>query len=125
MRVLREEDGWEITLAGPTLSRAGEASVYAVPDCPGLVAKIFHNPTAEHAGKLEAMLAAPPVLRAADGHVPVAWPVARLLAVGAGRRVAGYLMPRLEQVPLLWEVHNPGARLQVYPQFHYGSLLRT
>jgi hypothetical protein len=125
MRVLWEEAGWEITLEGPALSRAAEASVYAAPDCPGLAARIYHNPTAEHAGKLAAMLAAPPVVRAGDGHVAVAWPVARLLEAGAERRVAGYLMPRIEQAPLLWEVSNPPARLRVFPQFHYGNLLRT
>ena len=125
MRVLWEEAGWEITLEGPALGRAGEASVYAVPDCPGLAARIYHNPTAEHAGKLAAMLTAPPVPRAGNEHVAVAWPVARLLEAGAERRVAGYLMPRLEPAPLLWEVYNPAARLQVYPQFHYGNLLRT
>jgi serine/threonine protein kinase len=125
MRVLREQDGWEIALKGPPLGRAGGASVYAVPDQPDLAARIYHNPTPEHAGKLTAMLAAPPVLRAGNGHVPIAWPVARLLEAGAERRVVGYLMPRTEQAPSLWEVYNPGARLQVYPQFHYGSLLRT
>src|SRR4051794_40696103 len=123
MRVLWEEAGWEITLEEPALRRAAEASVYAVRECPGLAAKIYHHPTAEHAGKLAAMLAAPPVQRAGDGHVAIAWPVARLmLEAGAAeeRRVAGYLMPRLEQAPLLWEVSNPAARLQVYPQFHHG-----
>jgi serine/threonine protein kinase len=124
MRVLWEEAGLEITLEGPALGRAGEASVYAVSDYPGLAAKLYHNPTAEHAGKLAAMLAAP-VPRAGNEHVAIAWPVARLLEAGAERRVTGYLMPRLEQAPLLWEVCNPGARLQVYPQFHYGNLLRT
>jgi hypothetical protein len=125
MRVLRETDGWEITLEGPALGRAGEASVYAVPDCPGLAAKIYHNPTPEQARKLAAMLAAPPVLPAGNGHVAIAWPMARLLEPGVERRVIGYLMPRLGQAPLLWEVSNPGARQQVYPQFHYGSLLRA
>jgi DNA-binding helix-hairpin-helix protein with protein kinase domain len=125
MRVVREEDGWEITLGGPALGRAGGASVYAVPDHPDLAAKIYHNPTAEHAGKLAALLAAPPVLAATTGHVGVAWPVSRLLEAGAERRVAGYLLPRLEQAPLLWEVYNPEARQQVNPQFHYGSLLRA
>jgi DNA-binding helix-hairpin-helix protein with protein kinase domain len=125
MRVLREEDGWEITLEGPALGRAGEASVYAVPDHPDLAARIYHNPTAEQAGKLAAMLAAPPILPVTTGHVAIAWPVARLLEAGGERRVAGYLMPRLEQAPLLWEVYNPGVRQQVYPQFHYGSLLRA
>jgi DNA-binding helix-hairpin-helix protein with protein kinase domain len=125
MRVLREEDGWEITLEGPALSRAGEASVYAVPDHPDLAARIYHNPTAEHAGKLAAMLTAPPVLGAGNGQVAVAWPVARLLEAGGQGRVVGYLLPRLEQAPLLWEVYNPAARREVYPQFHYGSLLRA
>jgi serine/threonine protein kinase len=125
MRVLREADGWQITLEGPALDRAGEASVYAVPEHPDLAAKIYHHPTAEHAGKLAAMLATPPVLHAGNGHLALAWPVARLLEAGAERRVAGYLLPRLEQAPSLWEVYNPQTRLQVYPQFHYATLLRT
>src|SRR5262249_38351409 len=125
MQVVREDDGWEITLEGPALSRAGEASVYAVPDHPDLAAKIYHNPTPEHADKLAAMLAAPPLLPAGTGHAAIAWPVARLLEAGGERRVTGYLMPRLQQAPSLWEVYNPGARQHAYPEFHYGSLLRA
>jgi DNA-binding helix-hairpin-helix protein with protein kinase domain len=125
MRVVREQEGRQIRLDGPLLARGGDASVYAVPDCPTLAARIFHNPTAEHAGKLAAMLAAPPVAPAGGGHPAFAWPVERLLEVETEGRVAGYLMPRFESAPLLWEVYNPGARLQIYPQFHFGSLLRV
>jgi hypothetical protein len=125
MRVLREQCGREITLEGPLLARGEEASVYPVPECPALAARIYHLPTAEHAGKLAALLAAPPVGHAGTGHVALAWPVERLLEPGAEGRVVGYLMPRLEPAPFLWEVCNPAVRLQVYPQFHYGRLLRA
>jgi hypothetical protein len=126
MRVLRAGDGREIALEGPLLGRGGEASVYAVPHCPDLAAKVYHNPTAEQAAKLAVMLAAPPIPSPAPTcHEPLAWPTELLLDAEGERRVVGYLMPRVAHAHLLWEVFNPGARRQVCPQFHYGSLLRT
>jgi hypothetical protein len=126
MRVLREGDGQEITLEGLVLGRGGEASVYAVPGRPELAAKIYHHPTPEHAGKLAAMLAAPPVPPpAGTGHVAIAWPLERLLEAGGERRVVGALVPRVEAAHMLWELYNPGARQELCPQFHHGALLRT
>jgi DNA-binding helix-hairpin-helix protein with protein kinase domain len=139
MQVLLEGKGEEITLEGPLLGRGGEASLYAVPGRAHLAAKIYHNPTAEHANKLAAMLAAPPVPPpAGTEHVDIAWPIARLLeADGPGPRMAnwraalpnlgvvGYLMPRIDRARLIWEFYNPGTRQQTCPEFHYGLLLRT
>src|SRR4051794_21434672 len=101
MRVRLEGEGREVTLDGPLLGRGGEASIYAVPGRTDLVAKIYHNPTDEHAGKLAAMLAAPPVAPPEHGqHVAVAWPVSRLLEAGDDGRVVGYLMPRIDNARL-------------------------
>jgi DNA-binding helix-hairpin-helix protein with protein kinase domain len=126
MRVRAEGEVEEITLEGLLLGRGGEASIYAVPDRPDLAAKVYHNPTDEHAGKLAAMLAAPPVAPPGRGqHVAVAWPVRRLLEPGDEGRVIGYLMPRIEDARLIWEVYNPGVRRELLPQFHHGTLLRT
>lgn len=126
MRVRREESGREIVLGGPPLARGGEAVVYAVPDEPELVAKVYRQPTPEHGAKLAAMLAAPPVdVRSGVGPLTVAWPVGRLVAADDRGRVVGCLLPRVEDSRLLGEVCNPHARLQAYPRFHYGSLLRT
>jgi DNA-binding helix-hairpin-helix protein with protein kinase domain len=137
MRVLLEGGNQEITLEGPLLGRGGEASIYAVPGRADLAAKIYHNPSDEHGGKLEAMLAAPPVAPPQPGqHVTVAWPVRRLLepppssppnlgGEEGGGRVIGYLMPRIDKVHLIWEIYNPGVLREICPHFHYGSLLRT
>jgi DNA-binding helix-hairpin-helix protein with protein kinase domain len=57
--------------------------------------------------------------------VAIAWPIARLLEVGGEGRVIGYLMPRIENAHLIWEVYNPAARREIRPHFHHGSLLRT
>lgn len=126
MRVLLEGQNQVITLEGPPLGRGGEASIYAVPGRTDLAAKIYHNPSDEQAGKLSAMLAAPPVPPPQPGqHTPLAWPMSRLLEPGGNGRVVGYLMPRLDQAHLIWEIYNPGVRREICPDFHYRSLLRT
>jgi DNA-binding helix-hairpin-helix protein with protein kinase domain len=125
MRVLLEGKNQEITLEGPPLGRGGEASIYVVPGRPELAAKIYHNPSDEQAGKLAAMLAAPPVPPPQPGqHTPLVWPMSRLLEPGGAGRVIGYLMPRLDHAHLIWEIYNPGVRREVCPHFHHGSLLR-
>lgn len=126
MRVRLEGKAQEITLEGPLLGRGGEASIYAVPGRPDIAAKIYHNPSDEQAGKLAAMLAAPPVPPPQPSqHVTLAWPMSRLLEPGDDGRVLGYLMPRLDNAHLIWEIYNPGLRREICPHFHYGSLLRT
>ncbi len=126
MRVRLESSRQEITLEGPLLGRGGEASIYAVPGRSELAAKIYHNPSDEHAGKLAAMLAAPPVSAPSAGqHVALAWPMSRLLELGGEDRVIGYLMPRIDKAHLLWEIYNPGVRREIGPHLHFGSLLRT
>lgn len=137
MRVFLEADNQEITLEGPLLGRGGEASIYAVPGRQDVAAKIYHNPTDEHGGKLAAMLAAPPVAPPQPGqHVLLAWPLSRLLEPApsfppnlggddGGGRVIGYLMPRIDKAHLIWEIYNPGVCREVCPHFHFGSLLRT
>jgi DNA-binding helix-hairpin-helix protein with protein kinase domain len=126
MRVRLEGKAHEIALDGPLLGRGGEASIYAVPGRTDLAAKIYHNPSDEQAGKLAAMLAAPPVAPPQSGqHVAVAWPIGRLLELGDEDRVIGYLMPLIDKAHLIWEIYNPGVRRQICPHFHYGSLLRT
>jgi hypothetical protein len=97
-----------------------------VPGQPGLVAKVYHQPTAGHVAKLEAMLANPPAdPMTARGGISIAWPVDRLWTVDEPARCLGYLMPRVDQARPLFDVYNPGTRLQVCPLFHHGYLLRT
>ncbi len=126
MRVRLEGNDHEISLEGPLLGRGGEASIYAVPGRTDLAAKIYHNPTDEHADKLAVMLADPPAPPLVPGeNRAVAWPTARLLEAGGAGLVVGYLMPRFDTIHLIWEFYNPAARQEICPQFHYGSLLRT
>src|SRR5262249_9642297 len=91
LHVRRERTEEVFLLAGPPLARGGEAAVFEVPQQPGLVAKVYHQPTAEYAAKLEAMLANPPVdPMAARGAISIAWPVDRLLAVAPPHPCLGY-----------------------------------
>jgi len=93
---------------------------------PDIAAKIYHNPSDEHAAKLAAMLAAPPGPLPQPGqHFALAWPISRLLEPGEDSRVVGYLMPRIDKAHLIWEIYNPGLRREICPHFHHGLLLRT
>jgi hypothetical protein len=123
---LRLEKGARtFVINGQPLARGGEAAIYQVPDQPALVAKVYYQPTAEHADKVAAMIAAPPTdPMAGRGHVSIAWPVDRLLEAGTPRFV-GFVMPRVDQVRPILEFYNPASRLQVCPLFHFGYLLRT
>ena len=124
MRVQLEKDGATILLNGEPLARGGEAVIWAVPEHPALLAKVYHQPTPEQADKLAAMLANPPDdPTAKQGHTSIAWPIQRLL--GEDRRCVGFVMPRVDKTRTLFEVYNPKSRLQTWPLFHYGYLLRT
>lgn len=126
MRVRLEAGDCELALEGPLLGRGGEASIYTVAGRAEVAAKIYHNPCDEHGGKLTALLAAPPIAPPQPGqHVPLAWPLSRLLDLHEESRVVGYLMPRIDNVHLIWEIYNPGVRREICPHFHHGSLLRT
>ncbi|MBY0526051.1 MAG: tetratricopeptide repeat protein [Gemmataceae bacterium] len=124
MRVRLEATGEALNLDATPLGRGGEAAIHALTDTATAVAKIYHQPTAEHAAKLGAMLAAPPAdPMAGTGHVSIAWPSTRLF--DADSRCIGYLMPRVHEARLLHEFYNPKVRQQVCPGFHHGYLLRT
>lgn len=116
----------EFEVAGAPLGTGGEANVFAVPGQPGVVAKVYHKPTAEHAEKLTAMLAAPPDdPMAKSGHASIAWPTARLVTADDAGRFAGFLMPRIDQARHVNEYYIPKSRQQQCPLFHYGYLMRT
>ena len=125
MRVRLEKDGTTVALEGPPFARGGEAAIHPLPDRPGLLAKVYHKPTPEQADKLAAMIANPPAdPTARQGHVSIAWPLQRLLADDGGGCV-GFVMPRVDKALSLFDVYNPKSRLQTWPLFHYGYLLRT
>ncbi len=124
MRVRLEQDGAVIPLEGEPFARGGEAVIWAPPTLPGQLAKVYLAPTPERADKLAAMLANPPDdPTAKQGHTSIAWPTQRLL--GEDGPCVGFVMPRVEKALSLFDVYNPKSRLQTWPLFHYGYLLRT
>jgi DNA-binding helix-hairpin-helix protein with protein kinase domain len=126
MRVLLENELQAPPLECRPLVRGGEATIGELPDRPGLVAKVYHHPTPEHAAKLAAMLGTPPAdPTAGTGHVSIAWPVDRLLSPEEPGRVVGFVMPRVDGARPVFEFYSPRSRLRLCPGFHYGYLLRT
>src|SRR5579859_2159313 len=95
MQLLRSSNQQLVTFApGHSLGVGGEARIYTVPGLPGLAAKLYHRPSADHAAKLVAMLANPPEEPVPGGeHTSIAWPTELLLSPDAGQRVLGFLMP--------------------------------
>ncbi len=124
MHLRLEKEGGSFLLTSQPLARGGEAGIYEVPQRPRLVAKVYHQATAEHAAKVAAMIAAPPAdPMAGTGHVSIAWPTDRLL--DAAGRFLGYVMPRVDKVRPIVDFYHPQSRLQLCPLFHFGYLLRT
>jgi serine/threonine protein kinase len=125
MQLRLERSSLTLLLNGQPLARGGEATIYEVPRQPTLLAKVYHQPTQEHADKVAAMIAAPPTdPMAATGHVSIAWPLDRLLEASSPR-FCGYIMRRVDKVQPIFEFYNPRSRLRFCPLFHFGYLLRT
>jgi hypothetical protein len=126
MQVRLEKEGQPFWLENRPLARGGEATLYELPGRPTLVAKVYHQPTVDHAHKLAAMIANPPAdPMAGTGHISIAWPTDRLLTAAAPAGFLGFVMPRVARAWTILEFYNPKARLQLCPLFHYGYLLRT
>ncbi len=106
MRLLLERRGTEVSLL-PAIKRGGEGSIHPVAGEPGLVAKVFAQPTRERSEKLRAMLDNPPMV-AGNAPVVIAWPQDRLLD-RAGECV-GYVMPYVRDKEPLFTVSHPGTR---------------
>lgn len=126
MQLTRASGHGPITLdANQVIGSGGEAKVYAVKGNRSVVAKVYHQPTPERAGKLRAMVGhAPADPGSAQGHVSIAWPEDLLLEPGG--TVAGYLMPAIRDSYPFSDVYHPGARKKSLPAgFGYQYLLRT
>jgi hypothetical protein len=120
--VLLESELQDVVLDGQTLAQGAAAEVVELPGWPGLVGKVFRDPEADLADRLEAMLAQPPV-DTQDGPT-VAWPLDRLLAVGQYQKCIGYTMRRVAGVSLgsLW---TPGGRWRPGPRFPFVRQLHV
>jgi hypothetical protein len=127
VRLQRQSNGHLITIdPALALGTGGEARVYAIPQEPSLVAKVYHEPTGDRAHKLMAMLANPPDdPLAVREHVAIAWPVDLLLTTDRRRQCVGFLMPRMSGMHPIADVYNPRARRQKHPWFDYFRLHHT
>ena len=116
----RRSDGAPLVL-DPALEigAGGEARVLGLPGDPSLVAKLYRQPTIDHARKLARMMEAPPALAGAA----LAWPLDLLTDLNGGR-FAGFLMPRAEG-PRIFELYNPVSRRRSAPLFDWGLLHRA
>lgn len=106
----------------------GEARVYALPQSPSLVAKVYHQPAELRARKLAAMLANPPHdPMSGSGLTSIAWPVDLLLPVEARKQplVAGFLMPRINRMKPIIDFYHPRTRRRACPLFSYFYLHRA
>jgi len=108
------------------MGAGGEARVYVLPDDPSLVAKVYHEPSAERSRKLEVMVANPPLdPMLSQGHVSIAWPIDLLCASPRGGDVVGFLMPRVQGMAPAMTYYNPGTRRKECPLFSYLYLHRA
>lgn len=125
MRLLRQNTGEVIEIGDHCrLAAGGEARIFVHPENPLEVVKVWHQPTAERARKLEAMLANPPSdPMAGQGHVAIAWPTD--LVCLPPRRTVGFVMPRVQGVRPIIDFFNPKSRLQASPLFNWFYLHRT
>ncbi len=125
MRLQRTNTGKLITFSlSSALTCGGEGCIYPVPQDSSLVAKIYHQPTEEHARKLALMVAHPPEdPMAAQGHVSIAWPL-DLLKDHNGK-VVGFLMTRVNDMSPIIDFYNPGTRRRFCPLFNWRYLHQT
>lgn len=106
MRLALERKGDVISLL-PSFSRGGEGSIHPIANEPGLVAKVFTQPSPERAEKLRAMIDNPPVL-GSNTPVLLAWPLDRLLT--ASGECVGYVMPYAKDKETLSTVYLADTR---------------
>ena len=93
------------------ITRSGEGEIWHT-DCPGQIAKIYHDCTEERSRKLAVMVAHPPKdPNQKLGHLSFAWPSA-LLQTSLGQ-TRGFLMPLAERSVDIMEIYHPQRRKKV------------
>ncbi len=103
------------------IASGGEGAVFALPNDPALVAKVYHHPpTSQTVEKLEAMtrLVTPQLLSLA------AWPMG-LLYHARTRQLAGFVMPRLSDCQPIQHLYNPVQRLKCFPRAGWNFQVRA
>lgn len=127
MRLQRQSNGQLISIYNASeLGAGGEARVFALPEEPTLVAKVYRKPKSLYDRKLAVMLANPPDNpTASQDHLSFAWPVDLLLTGETKPQVVGFLMPRVAGMRPLIDFYNPKTRRTSCPFFNYLYLHRT
>ena len=128
----RESTGGRLVLDEEnTIGTGGEATVYSLPNDRSLAAKVYLKPSEDRARKLVVMAANPPNWSSTNGpgldaaNPDIAWPLDLLWTTGRNSRIAGFLMPRVEDMAPIIDIYSPHARLTSRPWFDYRLLLRT
>src|SRR4030042_735452 len=124
MMKIYDQEGNPISI-GTVVGRGGEAVVYRVIGRPVWLAKIYEPaPRPNYAAKLAWMLEHPPANPThALNHPSLAWPAG--LLYGQGNRLAGYLMPYIQQAVPILVVFNPRRRAETLAQFDRRYLPRA
>lgn len=107
---------------GPELARGGQGAVYALPQHPQRVAKVYLSPPpAEQGEKLRWMAAHPPpaVERLA------AWPLEVLHEGQPGGPVRGFLMVRLDGFKPIHLLYSTASRRKEFPRADWSFLVHT
>jgi tetratricopeptide (TPR) repeat protein len=105
------------------LAQGGEGSVWRT-NQPGLVAKLYQQPTPERFKKLEVMVANPPIdPTKAQNHTSIVWPK-DLLKDNQGA-YQGFVMPSIPQGKELPKVYTPKLRKAFAPEFNWQYLHTT
>jgi DNA-binding helix-hairpin-helix protein with protein kinase domain len=117
-----------LTLSPRPIGEGGQATVFGVDADPGLVVKLYHEPTAEIERRLESMLllAHPDQFIGENGsrHPVLTWPSAMVMDVDGGR-VIGYAMRRVgypDFLPL-GTLFNPVQRQERFPDISWRFLV--
>jgi serine/threonine protein kinase len=112
-------------ILGQKLGSGGEADVFAIANDSSLVAKVYHNASAERIAKLRIMVGNPPDdPTISGGHISICWPTRLLFdSVGTG---AGFLMRRVDYASgiTLFKVYNPIDRQRFASGLTWRYLMR-
>jgi DNA-binding helix-hairpin-helix protein with protein kinase domain len=107
---LFDHNGLQVRL-GDELGRGGEASVYALPDQPRFVAKVYHKrPDRDKAEKLLQMVA----LQNERILSLAAWPVV-VLKTRVNGEIAGFAMPNISSYKDVHLLYSPKSRVKDFP----------
>jgi len=107
-------------ILGNELGKGGEGSVFAIKNSPNFALKIYHHlPSRE---KIEKILA---MVRLGNERLMniSTWPLASYYSESG--ILSGFVMPRLTNHYSLYELYNPGLRLQKFPKADWRFLVHA